>query len=206
MDKMPTFNSFFKQARYQLGFTMTELMVTMAILAILLSIAVPSFEQTIAASRLTTATNDLYIAMAQARSDAMRQGQRMTICKSSNGADCDPNATWNSGWITITDGTRDPDDANPTVDEGETINSTVQAMHPSIVIQGNSSFQDYISFAANGQSKSYGGGFNVGSLRVCSTSAALTDDTRARDLVVNFPGRVVIRKVTGVLATCPAPA
>jgi type IV fimbrial biogenesis protein FimT len=198
-----TLQSLAKQARKQLGFTLTELMVTLAILAILLTIAVPSFEQTIASSRLTTATNDLYTSLVQARSDAIRQGQRMTICKSSDGAACDATANWNAGWITIADGTRTT--ATPTVGTGDTITFVMQATHPTIVIKANAGIGDYISFTSSGEPKLYAGSFQVGTIRVCNSSTALTNDSRARDLKINFPGRVVITKPTGVAATCPAP-
>ncbi len=192
-----------KQARGQLGFTLTELMVTLAILAILLTIAVPSFDQAIASSRLTTATNDTYTSLVQARSDAIRQGQRMTICKSSDGTACTPAADWNAGWITIADGTRTT--ASPTVDAGETITFVMQATHPSIVVQTNAGIDNYLSFTGSGQTKTYTGSLIIATIRVCNTSRALSNDTRARDLRITGVGRVVITKALGVTATCPAP-
>ena len=66
--------------RKQLGFTLTELMITVAIMAILLAIAVPSFQQTIANNRVRTAA-DGYAAMLQlARVEAVKRGASVSVC------------------------------------------------------------------------------------------------------------------------------
>jgi type IV fimbrial biogenesis protein FimT len=198
-----TLQSLAKQARKQLGFTLTELMVTLAILAILLTIAVPSFQQTIASSRLTTATNDLYTMLVQARSDAIRQGQRMTICKSSDSLVCDASVSWSSGLITIGDSSHSTTVATLDSAAGETITFAMQAIHPSIVFIPNAGIEDYISFTASGEPKTYTGSFTAVTIRVCSTSSALTDTTRARDLKMTAAGRIVITKPpAAVAATC----
>ena len=53
------------------GFTLIELMVTLAVAAILLAIAIPSFNSLLVSSRLTTAANDFVNALAIARSSAI---------------------------------------------------------------------------------------------------------------------------------------
>jgi type IV fimbrial biogenesis protein FimT len=184
------------------GFTLIELMVTITLLAVLMAIAVPSFQRLIASQRLTAATNELYISLLQARSDAMRQGKRMTVCRSSNGTSCTTTAgTWTAGWMTFVDPTRAS--ASPSVDANETITFVVQGVNQSLIINGNMS---YVSFNAEGQSVPLPGSvFNNGTMRVCNTSPALTDDTRARDLRFTPSGRIVIEKVLGISDTCPSP-
>lgn len=100
------------------GFTILELMITVAVLAILMGIAVPSFNEMIRQNRLATQTNDLLTATAVARSEAVKRGARVTLCPANgNGSDCSGAATWSGGWLVITD-----DGANVgTLDAGEMV-------------------------------------------------------------------------------------
>ena len=189
------------QTHAQHGFTLIELMVTIALLAIIMSLAVPSFQQTIASTKLTSTSTDLYSSLLQARADAISQGERMTVCKSSDGSSCivGTKTTWSIGWITFVDSTRS---VNPTVDAGETVTYIVQATDPAITVSGNGSLVNYVSFSADGKSKQISGGFQSGTIRICSSSSALSDDKRARDLEINIAGRVTIKKPLGVDAAC----
>lgn len=180
------------------GFSLVELMIAVSILAILLALAVPSFQGVVASSRLTSATNDLVAALAQARSEAVKSGNRITLCKSANGTSCASSGDWDQGWISFIDTTRSGTSA--AVDTGETVLTVTTAMPPGIVINGNLS---YVSFGADGMPKSMTGGLYPGTLRVCSTSASLSDDSRTRDLVMNGVGRIKVTKTTGVGSTCP---
>jgi type IV fimbrial biogenesis protein FimT len=84
------------------GFTIMELMITVAVLAILMGIAVPSFSEMIRQNRLATQTNDLLTATNFARSEAVKRGSRVTLCPA-NGNDCSGNSQWSGGWLVITD-------------------------------------------------------------------------------------------------------
>jgi type IV fimbrial biogenesis protein FimT len=83
------------------GFTLLELMVTLTVAAILFGIGVPSFVQLVRNSRATTGINDLSTAFAIARSEAVRRGTNVTVCRSSDGATC--GANWADGWIAFVD-------------------------------------------------------------------------------------------------------
>jgi len=79
------------------GFTLVELMVTIAIVAILAAIAFPNFEASIRSNRIATSTNELIGALTLARSEAMRSPGGAVVCASSDGANC--TGSWNQGWI-----------------------------------------------------------------------------------------------------------
>lgn len=82
----------------QLGVTLVEMMVAVAILAILSTIAVPAYQGMIASSRVTAATNDMLATLSHARSEAIRRAATITV--SANGGD------WMTGWSSTTaDGT-----------------------------------------------------------------------------------------------------
>jgi len=76
------------------GFTLVELMITLSIAAILMSMAVPSFTTAIKNNRLTTQANELISSLNYARSEAIRRGASVTLTSAS--------ANWHTGW-TVTD-------------------------------------------------------------------------------------------------------
>lgn len=61
------------------GFTIIELLVTLAVAAIILTIAVPSFQGLIERSRLTTEANTLGSALQLARSEAVKRGEDVSL-------------------------------------------------------------------------------------------------------------------------------
>lgn len=83
------------------GFTLLELMVTIAIAAILISLALPSFQEVLRSNRVSTATNELLASLSMARSEAIRDAGSAGVCASSDGASC--GADWNAGWLIWTD-------------------------------------------------------------------------------------------------------
>ena len=87
----------------QHGFTMTELMAALAILAVLVAIATPSLKQFAANSRISASANSLVNALAVARSEALHRSMPVSVCASANAQTCVDTANWNSGWIVFTD-------------------------------------------------------------------------------------------------------
>lgn len=71
-----------------------ELMITLAVLAILLSLAVPSFTSVINANRLTAQANELVADLQLARTEAIRRNQRVTVCPSLDNATCAAGGSW----------------------------------------------------------------------------------------------------------------
>jgi type IV fimbrial biogenesis protein FimT len=86
---------------YAGGLTMIELMVALVVLAILVTIAVPSFRNASLGSRLSASANDLLASVQLARSEAIKRNQTITICASSDGATCAASGGWEQGWIIV---------------------------------------------------------------------------------------------------------
>lgn len=86
----------------QRAFTIIELLVTVAVLAVLVGIAIPSFSTFIANTRASTLGNDAFVALNLARSEAFKRGGRVSLCVGSTGAGC-AGSDWRNGWIIFTD-------------------------------------------------------------------------------------------------------
>ncbi|MBN2886034.1 MAG: GspH/FimT family pseudopilin, partial [Chromatiaceae bacterium] len=85
-------------ARVQRGVTLLELMVTLAIVTIVTTIAVPSFQSVIRNNRAATLSNDLLSALNLARSESVTRGKRVTVCKSNDIADDTPTCVTAASW------------------------------------------------------------------------------------------------------------
>ncbi|SHN39222.1 GspH/FimT family pseudopilin [Rhizobacter sp. OV335] len=87
-----------RHSRRPLGVTLIELMVTLAVMAVLVTIAAPSFSRLIASNRLTSQTNEFILALNLARSEATRRGQPVTLLTKATAS-----PVFQSGWQIFTD-------------------------------------------------------------------------------------------------------
>jgi len=84
------------------GFTMIELMMTIAIATIVMTLAIPSFRYVTNSNRIASEINGLLGDLQFARAEAIKEGQPVTVCVSTDSATCSANNTaWQSGWIVI---------------------------------------------------------------------------------------------------------
>ena len=85
------------------GFTALELMVTMTIIAILLSAGVPAFRDYTWNQRMKAAMDTLLSDLKLARGKAIGLNAQTVICPSANVDDCSGQASWQDGWIIFAD-------------------------------------------------------------------------------------------------------
>jgi type IV fimbrial biogenesis protein FimT len=122
------------RARGEAGFTLTEVMVVVTIVAILVAIGLPGFQSSLRSNRVATAINTLTASVALARSEAIRSPGGAWLCSSRDGTLCD--GDWNDGWIVWIDANEHDGIAQPT-GVGDEVIRRVQA-DGDIVISGSS--------------------------------------------------------------------
>lgn len=84
------------------GFTLIELMIAVVLLAILLSVGVPSFSTLLQNNRLLSENYALRSLLSVARSEAQTQRTTVTVCRSTNGSACSV-GDWNVGYVAFID-------------------------------------------------------------------------------------------------------
>jgi type IV fimbrial biogenesis protein FimT len=79
----------------------------MAIVAIMMAIAIPSYRYITNGNRIAAEVNGLLGDMQYARAEAIKEGQTVTVCVSSNGTTGAPTCTggtaWQNGWVVFSD-------------------------------------------------------------------------------------------------------
>jgi type IV fimbrial biogenesis protein FimT len=87
------------------GFSLIELMFTIALAGILAAVAVPSMQRMFKTNRVQTEASSFVGDLMLARTEAVKRGQNVSVCVSSDGINCLTTNTWNSGWIVFPDST-----------------------------------------------------------------------------------------------------
>lgn len=88
---------YFSNGSRAAGVTLIEMMIVIAIAAILLATAAPSFRDTVARWTIDSLVDDFTTAVATARTEAATRGREIRVC--ANQA-CDAN-TWADGWVIV---------------------------------------------------------------------------------------------------------
>jgi type IV fimbrial biogenesis protein FimT len=170
------------------GLSLVELLVTVAIVAVLAAVATPSFVSTVRSARLSTAANEFLTALRLARSEALRRGGRVAMCRSADGATCADSGGWEQGWILFHDLNH-----NGLPDSGEDVIVRGPPAGRDLLLFGNQPVAHVISFAPTGGPRAPSGAFLAGTLTLCERSA---NSVPARQFVMSSAGRIRIQQVT----------
>jgi len=173
------------------GFTLIELMVTVAVAAIILMVAIPSFKEMIDNNRLVTQTNAFTTSLATARSEAIQRALQVTVCKSTDGINCVTTGNWEQGWVVFEDVNGDGDNA------GDDLIRVFSALPSGFTIRTIGNFSNWIAYSRTGMGSGNSGTGVSGTFRVC-TADAVTTKSRAID--INPTGRARLRASA---ASCP---
>jgi len=163
------------------GFTLIELMVTVAIAAVLLVVAVPSFVSFQRNSELTSATNSFVAAVNAARGEAMKRGMNAMLVPAT-GTD------WSSGWTVFVD-----QDRSGGLNTGDTTVVQQPALSSYFSATGHGTASEtpaYIMFDASGYAKTKTAGFGALTITIARNDLSDTANTeQTRRVVIAKSGR-----------------
>jgi type IV fimbrial biogenesis protein FimT len=193
----------------QQGYTLIELMVLVAVMSIVLAVGVPQLSTFFDGNRMVSNTNALVSAIQITRSEAIKRGNRVTLCKSSN-ADagtpaCTTGGDWDQGWFVFSDSPSSIGVYNSAT-EGVPLRRFVGAEGSNTTITTSDNIiANYISFTSRGVPKTANGGAQSGTFQVCDdrglTNAA--GNVIARGIVLSASGRVRLSKDSATIGSCP---
>ena len=175
----------------QSGISLLELVVVLAVTAVLATIGIPSFVSLANSSRLTTATNELLASLYLARGEAIKRNSRAVACASATGTSCAASGGWEQGWMVFHDINN-----NAAPDPGEPIIQVRQRLADGLVLTGSFSGAKYVSYSPTGATKLLSGAFQAGTLTLCHISAP----EMSRQIIISITGRPRIAKKA--LAAC----
>ncbi len=146
------------------GFSLTETLVVVAILAIIAVIGIPSYRTTVLNNRLLAASTDLVTTLNLARSEAVKSGTRVTLCKSANATACDNSVEWERGWIVFTD-----EGTVGQIDAGDTVLQVHSALNNGLTLRSDPNYTNHLSYQGSGRTVGSGGASTGGWLRLCDS-------------------------------------
>ena len=188
------------------GYTLIELMAILAVVSILVTVGLPLMNVFFESNRMVSNTNDLVAGLHIARSEAIKQQMRVTLCQSADTASCSGTGQWEDGWIVF----QDPN-GNNTVDGGERIlRVNTGASGNRVTIRSNDAgnlIANAVTFTSRGLPKALNGGSLTGTFRICDGRGrkvnADGDTTVARGVNLSPSGKVRSTNQLADIVSCP---
>jgi len=163
--------------RKPFGFTVIELLVTLAVAGVLTGLAVPAFRGYLERSRSTVALNQMLGGLQSARYAAISLRTAVTICPSADAARCGPRDTWHLGTLIFADRNR-----NGARDANEDVLHWLPAFeHGGRIYWRSFRNRSYLQFTATGMTDWQNGNFLY--------CPANRDARLAREVILNAQAR-----------------
>ena len=198
------------EKRTQHGFTLYELLITVLVMGVVLTLGVPNLLQFSQNSRMTSSANDLHSAFHLARSESSRAKTNITVCASNNALAADSNCggTWEDGFIVFVD-----TDGNISRTGAETVLRASGPVSDDITF-AVANDATHFSYASTGLGRTIVGNPSVTQIVMCDkrgTGTAAGGRSAARLFVATPLGRATIFRdtalvnaaLTGMSKSCP---
>ncbi len=166
-----------RNCRWAGGYSLYELIGTVAVVALVLSLGLPSFGRIVAEHRLRVEVDALFHAIHLARKESIVRRREVTLCPSDDGEHCTTGPDWSEGFILFANHDRD---APAQRDAGEPLIRRYTTSSHNLISANRSRFS-----------------FRTTSLRATNGTFILCDKTRraaARALIVSYTGRPRVRR------------
>ena len=164
------------------GFTLIEALVTIALLAIVAALAVPSLQSFVVEARISASSSELFSDLAFARSEAIMRRSTVSVCATSNGSSCATgSSSWASGRLIFVDA-----DADGALNVGNELLRLSEAAGTGIVVTAT-------NISRSGGSVSFGPG---GAVVAPGTITSCSSGRLGRALNISATGRVDINKTS----------
>ena len=167
------------------GFTLIEMMLALAVAAVIASLALPSLDRFADRNRIESTANDLVAHINLARLEAVMHRRLVVVCPSTDGLRCSGGNQWHHGWIVFRD-----DDRNDIADHASDLLRVGPARNH---LWMDSAGRTRIRYQPDGSA----GGSNL-SIKLCDREHA----DLARAVIVSNPGRPRVAALPGHLS-CP---
>jgi type IV fimbrial biogenesis protein FimT len=148
--------------RRSAGWSLAEMMIGLAIAALLLVLGVPAYQEWMASQQLLHHAQLLAQSLTLARTEAVKHGYRVNVCKSADGRECADNGRWDMGFLMHTD-----DNADGVLDVDEALLRIEGRAPNDITIDANRPLDDYVSFTSLGHARLLSGALQMGTFTVC---------------------------------------
>ncbi len=157
------------------GFTLIDLLTTLAITSILLGLGLPNFNQQLQNSKVKTATETLLSSLELTRTKAVATSSRTTLIKQT---------TWENGWEVFidknNDGIRDSDEISFLKHEKLT----------GVRIKANSHINNFVSYVSTGESRNANGTSSAGAFQAGTFTICPEGKGKGYELILSRGGRV----------------
>ncbi len=162
------------------GFTFIEIMIAAVVFALLPTLALPAYRDWIAAQQLANHAHFFADTLDVARSQAIKHGYRVDLCKSRDQQRCADDGGWEQGWLLFVD-----ENQTAQIEDDTLVLHREGPARDRITMRGNRPVEDYVSYTSLGHARLVSGALQMGTFVLCkpgqnALKVVLANSGRAR--------------------------